>query len=138
MMSPIVSYEIVANNIRPLTPFDQETLAYIFKYCSNLFESPTAMMEYGIRQIDDTGVEIFIQELTKEIISTKRDGDIMWNQEKRPEFERSLRMYLNYLYLEYPPNIQVEINGNLLDLKNPYQKIYQVTPQQQQNINALK
>lgn len=34
--------------------------------------------------------------------------------------EESLKKYLKYLYIEYPKNVKISINGKEIDLINPY------------------
>ncbi len=38
-------------------------------------------------------------------------------------FESSLRDYLKFLYVEYPLNVKISINGSEVDLINPYNKL---------------
>lgn len=47
---------------------------------------------------------------------------------KENSIEGSLRTYLQYLYIEYPPNVVIKINGIIVDLKNPYAEIKKTYP----------
>jgi len=43
--------------------------------------------------------------------------------------EKSLKTYLQYLYLEDPINVKISINGSPVDLKNPYSLLKAENPE---------
>lgn len=125
-----------------LTPNPDHFLNWICQYSSSIFPTVADLKSYATNIMGEQGTHLFITDLksftlkkegspVKELIPT--DGDIKLNLEvlgdpserealifQENSIETSLKTYLKFLYIEYPSNVVVKINGKAIETKNPY------------------
>ncbi len=66
----------------------------------------------------NNGNELEIGTNTSDIILNPKLHDF-----KKRQLECSLRSYLRYLYVEYPEYVKITLNGEPVNLTNPYSKV---------------
>lgn len=123
---PIVCYRVVSeDNLRPLTPESNRMFQLIVQYCWPLFSSELNFKKYVLNHFCANGTQVFITHLrnpvapslSPELFSDESD-DI---RTKGPEdLEHSLTMSLHSLFLKQPENLEVHVNRQRVQLRNPY------------------
>eukprot|EP00347_Sterkiella_histriomuscorum_P007476 403348772 len=135
LVCPIIAFELKNKKIiKNLTPQPEHFLNKISHYTQPLFESGEKIQQYAMNGTGDCGTYIIMLDLCQQSFS-KQDNhqeigassnDIKLNPKcfvnecQEDLIENSLRTYLKYLYVEQPESVRVILNGQQVDMQNPY------------------
>jgi len=109
LVSIVVVYQLKNNeSFIPLTPFPEDFVNYILKYCRGLFKSELAIKRFVLNNMDKySGTKVFLLDLlaTREGIQelVNEGEDIKLNTKWQEQYLLSVRVpsLMNYLKLMY-------------------------------------
>lgn len=108
LVSIVVVYQLKNNeSFIPLTPFPEDVVNYILKYCRGLFKSELAIKRFVLNNMDKySGTKVFLLDLaTREGIQEllNEGEDIKLNPKWQEQYLLSVRVpsLMNYLKLMY-------------------------------------